>query len=196
MMGDSKFVKRADLTNTWNEKQRRIVIFVCLLCVIYFNFNIQTNTFRLSFFFFFYAQKGKVKTKKNKLKVNVCKSFMYTIYTLTFWVSSFEWRWRVASERITFVLQKPTFLRLVFKNLGILPRGEVSEVRTVFLCEQKAKRVIFRLVKLNVHFLVKTHRQVLRLTDGVGCLFTYSADMKQDLDFLRQFIISLKETNK
>lgn len=58
-------------------------------------------------------------------------------------------------------VRKPTFLRPVFKNLGILPRCEVSEVRTVFLCEQKAKRVIFRLVKSNIHLLVKTHWQVL-----------------------------------
>lgn len=34
-----------------------------------------------------------------------------------------------------------TFLCLIFEDFGILPRGEVSEVRAVFLWEKRADAV-------------------------------------------------------
>lgn len=35
--------------------------------------------------------------------------------------------------------EKLTFLRFVFKDLGVLPWREVSEIRAVFLCRHEAK---------------------------------------------------------
>lgn len=37
------------------------------------------------------------------------------------------------------LMEKLTFLRFVFKNLSVLPRSEVSEIRTVFLCRHEEK---------------------------------------------------------
>lgn len=52
---------------------------------------------------------------------------------------------------------KLTFLRFVFKNLGILPRSEVSEIRTVFLCRHEAKDSIRNCKVSATDFLARTN---------------------------------------